>query len=160
MGDEHRQGKSWTHGFLPGITVAEGGKWPRVSDPVIAYDAKFGVWLAAGIVIDSSDTGRGVSVNSSKDGIHWKKPVMAEGAHSGFYDKDWIVCDNSKSSKFYGNCYAEADLATSGDQILMVTSTDGGKTWGPEKTTADSSFGARRSAAGPARRHGRGALLG
>ncbi len=135
------QGKTWTHGFLPGITIAEGGTWPRVSDPVIAYDAKFSVWLAAGIVIDATNTGRGVSVNSSKDGLHWKKPVMAEGAFSGFYDKDWIACDNSKSSKFYGNCYAEADLASSGDQILMVTSTDGGKTWGPEKTTADSSFG-------------------
>jgi hypothetical protein len=135
------KGKTWTHGLLPGITVAQGGKWPRVSDPVIAYDAKFGVWLATGIVIDASNTGRGVSVNSSKDGIHWKKPVLAEGASAGFYDKDWIVCDNSKSSTFYGNCYVEADLATSGDEILMVTSTDGGKTWGPEKATADSSSG-------------------
>jgi hypothetical protein len=135
------KGKTWTHGVLPGITVAEGGIWPRVSDPVIAYNAKFGVWLAAGIVIDASDTGRGVSVNSSKDGIHWKKPVMAEGEFAGFYDKDWITCDNSQTSKFYGNCYAEADLASSGDQILMVTSTDGGKTWGPEKTTADTASG-------------------
>ena len=135
------QGKTWTHGVLPGITIAEGGKWPRVSDPVIAYDAKYGVWLATGIVIDASNTGRGVSVSSSKDGIHWKKPVMAEGKFSGFYDKDWIACDDSATSKFYGNCYVEADLATSGDEILMVTSTDGGKTWGPEKTTADTSTG-------------------
>jgi len=135
------RGQTWKHGFLPGITVAEGGPWPRVSDPVVAYNAKFGVWLAAGIVIDSTNTGRGVSVNRSKDGIHWKDPVMAEGQFSGFYDKDWIVCDNSKTSKFYGNCYAEADLATSGDEILMVTSTDGGKTWGPEQTTADTSSG-------------------
>jgi hypothetical protein len=135
------RGKTWTHGFLPGITIAEGGTWPKVSDPVVAYNAKFGVWLAAGIVIDGSDTGRGVSVNRSKDGIHWTKPVMAEGAFSGFYDKDWIVCDNSKTSKFYGNCYAEADLATSGDKILMVTSTDGGRTWGAEKSTADTSSG-------------------
>jgi hypothetical protein len=135
------KGKTWTHGFLPGITVAEGGPWPRVSDPVIAYDAKFGVWLAAGIVIDASDTGRGVSVNSSKDGVHWKDPVMAEGQFAGFYDKDWIACDNTPTSPFYGNCYAEADLASSGDQILMVTSTDGGKTWGSEKTTDDSSSG-------------------
>ena len=101
------KGKTWTHGVLPGITIAEGGKWPRVSDPTIAYDAKFGTWLAAGIVIDSTNTGRGVSVNSSKDGVHWKKPVMAEGKFSGFYDKDWIVCDNHKQSKFYGNCYAD-----------------------------------------------------
>jgi hypothetical protein len=135
------KGKTWTHGVLPGITIAEGGKWPRVSDPTIAYDAKFGVWLAAGIVIDSTNTGRGVSVNSSKDGIHWKKPVLAEGAQQGFYDKDWIVCDNHKKSKFYGNCYAEADLATSGDEILMVRSTDGGKTWGPETATQDRASG-------------------
>ena len=135
------QGKTWTHGPLPGITVAEGGTWPRVSDPVIAYDAKFGVWLATGIVIDATNTGRGVSVNSSKDGIHWKKPVMAEGAAAGFYDKDWIVCDNTSTSPHFGNCYVEADLATSGDEILMVTSTDGGKTWGPEKPTSDRSSG-------------------
>lgn len=135
------RGRTWTHGVLPGITVAEGGTWARVSDPVIAYNAKYGVWLASGIVIDSTGTGRGVSVNSSKDGIHWKKPVMAEGAQDGFYDKDWIVCDNSKTSPHYGNCYAEADLATSGDEILMVTSTDGGKTWGTEKSTADTAYG-------------------
>src|SRR3954452_23910069 len=37
------QGKTWKHGPLPGITIAVGGKWPRVSDPTIAYDAKHGV---------------------------------------------------------------------------------------------------------------------
>lgn len=134
-------GKTWKHGFLPGITVAAHGTWARVSDPTMAYDAKFGVWLAAGLVLDASVNGRGVVVNSSEDGIHWKKPVLAMGNNQYAYDKDWIVCDNSKSSKYYGNCYAEADHSSVGDQIVMVTSTDGGKTWGAEKSPAGGANG-------------------
>ncbi|MGZ3520395.1 MAG: hypothetical protein ACXVAG_05295 [Vulcanimicrobiaceae bacterium] len=44
-------------------------------------------------------------------------------------DKDWIACDNSKSSSNYGHCYVESDDGNSG-LIRMNVSTDGGVTWG------------------------------
>src|SRR5262245_25069260 len=31
-------GRSWTTGVLPATTVYEGGPWPRISDPAVAYD--------------------------------------------------------------------------------------------------------------------------
>src|SRR5712691_5751071 len=37
-------GATWTHGFLPGITVFAGGTYDRVSDPSVAFDAKHRVW--------------------------------------------------------------------------------------------------------------------
>jgi hypothetical protein len=127
-------GVHWKHGYLPGITVAEGGDWARVSDPSVVYDAQDKLWLVTGLVIDSAVNGRGVVVSSSTDGLNWKKPVLAAGNNSFSYDKEWISCDNTKSSPHYGNCYVEVDLSSAGDKIVMVTSKDGGKTWGPERS--------------------------
>jgi len=41
-------GTTWTEGCLPGLTnnaPPGGGTFDRVSDPVVAYDAKHNVWL-------------------------------------------------------------------------------------------------------------------
>lgn len=134
-------GQTWKHGFLPGITVAEGGKWARVSDPAVAYDAKHKTWLVTGLVLDAAVNGRGVSVSSSKDALHWAKPVIAAGDNGKSYDKEWIVCDNSTKSRYYGNCYVEVDITSSGNEMVMTTSTDGGKTWGPETAPAGTPSG-------------------
>jgi len=53
----------------------------------------------------------------------------------GSPDKNWIVCDTTATSKFYGNCYAEWDDTNNGNLIQMSTSTDGGKTWGAALAT-------------------------
>jgi lipid-binding SYLF domain-containing protein len=125
-------GKTWQHGFLQGITkIAGGGTFDRVSDPTVVYNAKTKTWLASGLVITGT-TGVGVVVSSSSDGVTWSShPVVAyQIPTTGFLDKDWITCDNTSSSPHYGNCYIEADRADLGDQVNMVTSTDGGATWG------------------------------
>lgn len=132
-------GQHWKHGFLPGITVAEGGDYPRVSDPAVAYDVKHEVWLVTGLVIGNGALG--VVVSSSKDGLHWTKPVFAAGDNGKSYDKEWIVCDNSTKSRFYGNCYVQVDVTSSGNLMVMTTSKDGGKTWGPERVPAGSPSG-------------------
>jgi hypothetical protein len=44
-------------------------------------------------------------------------------------DKNWIVCDNTATSPFYGNCYTEWDDNGAGNRMEMSTSTDGGLTW-------------------------------
>ncbi|WP_225095801.1 exo-alpha-sialidase [Streptomyces sp. CoH27] len=123
-------GTTWQHGMLPGITTYQGGgSWARVSDPAVAYDAKHGTWLVAGLVIDSNVNGAGVSVSRSADGLSWQNPVMAVGNDGQGYDKEWIVCDNSTSSPYYGTCYVEVDITSSGNAVVMSHSTDGGATW-------------------------------
>jgi BNR repeat-like domain len=139
-------GKHWRHGFLPGITVAEGGPYDRASDPVAAYDAKHHVWLISSLGINTTGSPPAPStvdvlVNRSTDGGRtWSGPVVV-AAQDHFFDKNWTACDNSRRSPFYGNCYTEFDDNTLGDLILMSTSSDGGASWGAPKTTADGAFG-------------------
>jgi hypothetical protein len=132
-------GRSWKHGFMPGITVAEGGPWQRVSDPAVAYDAKHQVWMASGLVLSSYAAG--VVISTSPDGIHWNDPVLAAGNNGNSYDKEWVACDSTPASPHYGNCYIEFDLTSGGNLIRMVTSSDGGQTWGSEKTPSGSPSG-------------------
>ena len=121
-------GATWTHGFLPGITTFyKGGKYTAVSDPSVAYDAAHGKWLITGIAIIDG-TGVGVIASSSSNGLTWNNPVNVHQT-AGFDDKDWIACDSTATSPFYGHCYVEWDAAEEGDQVEMSTSTDGGQTW-------------------------------
>jgi len=125
------KGKTWKHGFMPGITVAAGGPYARASDPAVAYDAKHGVWIVTSLVINSGALG--VVVNRSKDGLSWDDAITAVGVDGKSYDKEWIACDSTPTSPHYGNCYIEVDVTSSGNTITMSTSTDGGKTWGAQK---------------------------
>lgn len=134
-------GTTWQHGFLPGITTVENGQWARVSDPAVAYDAKHGTWMISGLVIDSATDGRGVSISRSSDGITWSDPVIAAGDNDASYDKEWVACDNTASSPHYGNCYVEVDVTSAGNKVVMVTSSDGGQTWSPEASPADTPSG-------------------
>ncbi len=128
-------GRTWTTGGLPGTTINQGGPWPRISDPSIAYDAEHDVWLALGLGIDSSGTGHILLVNRSTDGgLTWSNPVVAAESNGSFWDKTWIVCDTWAQSPFYGNCYIQYDDNGQGNLMQMVTSVDGGVTWGPIRT--------------------------
>jgi hypothetical protein len=124
-------GATWTHGFLPGITVNQGGgSYAQVSDASVAYDAKHSVWMISSLPIDSAGGADGVLVNrSTNGGTTWGNPVNAIGFDGQGYDKNWTVCDNTSTSPHYGNCYTEADITSSGNAEIMSTSTDGGLTW-------------------------------
>jgi hypothetical protein len=127
-------GKTWTYGYLPGLTVNyKGGKYYGAADPSVAYDAKHKVWLISSLPL-INPVGD-VAVSRSTDGLHWGKPILVDGAHDD--DKNWTVCDNTPSSPHYGNCYTEWDAGT----IFMSASTDGGLTWGPAKSSADGAGG-------------------
>ncbi|MFC1437005.1 sialidase family protein [Streptacidiphilus sp. N1-10] len=133
-------GATWTNGFLPGITTQAGGSYARVSDASVAYDAKHNVWLVSAIPITASVTVPAVFTSRSTDGGHtWGNPVTTATGSS--LDKNWIVCDNTATSAFYGNCYTEYDNNGNGDRIQMTTSSDGGLTWGAPKTTANNATG-------------------
>lgn len=140
-------GTTWQGGFLPNTTVnaTPPGTYDRVSDPSVAYDAAHKLWMISSLAISNtfaSATGVAVLVSISSDGgLTWNPPVEVANANGGFFDKDWIVCDNTATSQFYGHCYVEWDIASSGDQMQMSTSSDGGSTWSAEQGTADNASG-------------------
>ena len=126
-------GATWTMGYLPGLTNNyKNGPFSAASDASVAFDAKHGQWLISALPLGNAAD---VSVSRSVDGIHWGRPIPVD--RSGGDDKNWIVCDNTSTSPFYGNCYSEWDTPT----IFMSTSSDGGLTWGVAKTTADRASG-------------------
>jgi hypothetical protein len=138
-------GSTWTKGFLPGITTFAGGSYSRVSDPAVAYDASHNVWLIASLALVGTN-GSAVLVSRSTDGgATWGNPVTVALAGSGNagtnLDKEWIVCDNTAASPFYGRCYVEWDDNGNGNRIKMSTSADGGLTWGVARETANAANG-------------------
>jgi len=130
-------GQTWTSGYLPGLTIYQGnGMYQAASDAAVAYDALHGVWLISTLPIGNSTA---VAVSRSTDGINWSNPSFV--TKSGGPDKNWIVCDNTPASNFYGHCYSEWDSTNAGDLIQMSTSTDGGITWSPSVATQGQDFG-------------------
>ena len=133
-------GATWSHGFLPGLTIGEGsGPYDAASDPAVAYDAKHGVWMIASLPLSPFQT-PAVVVSRSSDGFTWQNPVSVD-ATARSSDKNWIVCDSWVNSPHYGNCYVEWDDPFNLGEILMSTSTDGGLTWGVATPTANSAKG-------------------
>ena len=129
-------GASWTSGLLPGITKwAGGGANDRATDASVAYDARHNVWLISSLTLLEAGGVHGNAVVTSRStdgGLTWSGPfTTATGAD---LDKNWIVCDNTASSPFYGHCYTQWDNHGAGNLLQMSTSTDGGQTWSTAAT--------------------------
>ncbi len=132
-------GASWTNGLLPSLTVAVGGTYLAASDPVGG--------LRPGA--------RGLDVASLPDRIrhgcggreplrrckNWGAPIIVSATNDS--DKQWIICDNTSTSPFFGHCYLEWDDPSqpANGLIWMSTSTDGGLTWSAAVNTASLSTG-------------------
>ena len=141
-------GRTWRSGTLPGLTRAAqpAGPYPRASDPVVAYDAKHGVWLVAALAIAAPDFA--LAISRSADGIAWQPPVIVFTAPPTFgddlgLDKEWIVCDNGTASPFRGRCYVTYTDFQFGF-LSTRHSDDGGLTW-----SAPASFKTGFTDAGP-----------
>src|SRR5437588_12123274 len=124
-------GSSWTSGLLPGITkwTTVKGSNDRATDASVAYDARHNVWLISSLTLLEAGGVPGNSVvtsRSSDGGLTWSNPFTT--ATGGDLDKNWIVCDNTASSPFFGNCYTQWDNHGAGNLLQMSTSTDGGQT--------------------------------
>jgi hypothetical protein len=129
-------GKTWTHGLLPGLTrySTPPGPGPSVAGTTAAWDARYKEWVVS--ALNCANPG-GVTVSISKDGTHWSKPISVfKGTGRDISDKDWVTCDSHPASPHYGNCYAEWDMVNKGFQVEMSTSTDDGKTWSAPVATA------------------------
>lgn len=126
-------GATWTSGLLPGLTkYTGGGAFDRATDPAVAYDAKYNVWMISSLVLTEAGGVKGVAIYTSRStdgGLTWGAPALTNN-NSISPDKNWIVCDNTATSPFYGNCYTEWDDNGVGNKLYMSTSTDGGLTWG------------------------------
>src|SRR5579859_3753568 len=136
-------GASWTSGLLPGITKWTGVAGPnnRATDASVAYDARHGVWLVSSLTLLEAGGVHGNSVVTSRstDGLTWNNPfTTATGAD---LDKNWIACDNTSTSPFYGHCYTEWDNHGAGNLLQMSTSSDGGQTWDAPATDGSGVIG-------------------
>src|SRR4051812_24245990 len=129
-------GSSWTAGLLPGITKWTGaGRNDRATDAAVAFDARHNVWLISSLTLLEAGGVHGnavVTSRSTNGGLTWSNPVTT--ATGGDLDKNWIVCDNTASSPFYGNCYTEWDNHGAGNLLQMNRSMDGGQTWSAPAT--------------------------
>jgi len=126
-------GATWTTGMLPGITKFQGGgPFDRVSDPAVAFDSRHNVWMISSLALTDTSGVVGAAVLTSRStdgGLTWGNPVTTAAAGGGNLDKNWIVCDNTSTSPFWGNCYTEFDNNAAGNAIRMSRSTNGGLTW-------------------------------
>jgi hypothetical protein len=129
-------GSTWTQGFLPGITTNTGGTYLQASDPSVAFDAQDNVWLISTLGINGNQVDV-LTSRSTNGGLTWGNPIVTA---TGSLDKNWIVCDNTTTSPFFGNCYTQYDI-TSGNQIRMRTSTNGGLNWGPALASSSGATG-------------------
>ena len=132
-------GRTWREGILPGLTLtsAPPGAATRASDPTVAYDRLHGVWLANTLAIAPDSTR--LTIHRSRDGLAWTGPIDAARAPAFdiAYDKNWLACDNTATSPFYGRCYLAYTLVgeQQGDDSLAVQhSNDGGVTWSAAAT--------------------------
>jgi hypothetical protein len=104
-------GKTWAHGYLPGLTTVTGGTFDRASDAVVTFGADpaqrghYLVYINSLVFNDGSgkdgDTSQsGMAVNVSKDGGRtWSKAVVLEqDGLAGLNDKNWIVADNGRGA--------------------------------------------------------------
>ncbi len=137
-------GATWHNGFLPGTTPysTPPGPYGRLSDSAVSFDARHNTWLIASLAMNSGARGIAIIVNQSTDGgLTWNNPVVVASTQTSYLDKDWIVCDDTSTSKFYGNCYVEWDDFGNLSLMQMSTSSDSGTTWGAATHTARNARG-------------------
>jgi len=130
-------GGTWTNGLLPDTTTFSSppGPYNRISDPAVAFDASHNKWLIASLALKGTSGAAVLVSQSTNGGTTWANPVVVHAASGGEnLDKEWIVCDNTSTSHFFGHCYVEWDNNGAGNLLQMSTSSNGGTTWSAPAT--------------------------
>jgi hypothetical protein len=100
------------------------------------------VWLISSLTLREAGGVHGnavVTSRSTNGGPTWSNPFTT--ATGGDLDKNWIVCDNTPTSPFYGHCYTQWDDHGRGNLLRMSTSTDGGQHWSAPSTNSTGVIG-------------------
>src|SRR4051794_27094797 len=100
-------GKTWVHGYLPGLTTVTGGTFDRASDAVVTFaadPAHKGRYIAyANSLVFNDGSGAsgdanqsGMAINISRDGGRtWSDAaILEQDGLAGLNDKNWLVADN------------------------------------------------------------------
>ncbi len=96
----------------------------------MAYDAAHRVWLISTLALAGTTTR--LAINRSTDGATWSNALVAaeETLPQGIaFDKNWLTCDNTPTSPYFGRCYLAFTHASDEDVLAVSTSNDGGLTW-------------------------------
>ena len=114
-------GETWHESSLP----MEAG-WDGMTDPTVAFD-HFGHAFLVGepLTFGQDLTGHGMAVFRSSDGgVTWQPPFRLTTQTND--DKQWVLCDNSSTSPYYGNVYVTWGASS---PLRFARSTDHGQTW-------------------------------
>ena len=146
-------GKTWHHGYLPGLTRYTGGTFDRASDAVVTFGAdpaQKGHYLVyanslvfndgSGPANDSNQSGMAINV-SRDNGLHWTKAVILEqDGLAGLNDKNWIVADNGTGAGHKtGRVYVVWDRITPMVYTYCDTGCDKLSNWA-DATTGNNAF--------------------
>ncbi len=146
-------GVTWTNrGLLPGFSgsggslVSDGDPvivfGPRLANGVFAYGRRGGARAYyASLASYASGQAKGnqapelLTVSASEDsGATWSNPVVAADGHGiRFNDKEAIWVDDNPASPFFGRVYLSwtqfRDVRGCAEPVMLVYSTDAGRTW-------------------------------
>jgi hypothetical protein len=114
------------------------GHGTNFGDPVLVYDKKHALWLAAFLATGCG--GQGIGLWSSPDGINWSTSACVHSGTADDRESGWV--DNNPSSPFYGRVYVSwNNFAVTNAKIFLTHSDDGGTTWSaPVQVEANASF--------------------
>ena len=113
------------------------GRWPERPRDRRVRRLRRQAQRLADLVAHAARGGRRARQRRGDQPLDRRRPDLEQPVHDGHrgdLDKNWIVCDNTASSPFYGNCYTEWDNHGAGNLLQMSTSTDGGLTWSAPAT--------------------------
>jgi hypothetical protein len=140
----HDGGRHWQHAPMPGLTVANGGVWARVSDPVAAFGPDGSVYIST--LLFGADCPSAVGVSRSTDGGRtFGPPVLADFSDTCAFsnDKNWLVVDTSPTSRHRGRLYQFWTAFLTDDQgndagspQMLRWSDDRGRHWSPRITVS------------------------
>jgi hypothetical protein len=120
---------------------------PRTSDPAVGVDLDGNFYIAT-ISINTNDAdGTIIVYKSTNNGVSFDTGYIAAHSTSGFgEDKEYITTDLDPSSSYANTLYISWTRFSSGQQILLTKSTNGGINWtDPPTPVSDATFGVQGS---------------